>query len=306
MDTISALAVASLDGKRSGHEEGRMSQLDKMSLEGKIAIVTGGGRGLGREMSLYMARAGADVAVAARTVSEIEAVAKEVRAIGRKALAIRTDVTSPQQVQAMVDQTIAELGHVDIMISNAGGGGSSKPIWDTDLEKDMAPALALDMYTHFYCAQSVLKHMVERQSGKIMFNGSAAFWNKGGRHGQIHSLAEGGTANLARSLAITFAQDNIQVNVLGTGLFLTQYLTGGRRRGDDTGAVAPRRPADMSAQFLAAKRRAEAWEEAPLVVFLASDASNYITGQIVYIDGGIQQCGFAPMNYAPTIPLTRR
>ncbi len=281
-----------------------MSELDKMGLDGKVAIVTGGGRGLGREMCLYMARAGADIVVTARTVSEIEAVAEEVRAIGRRALAIRTDVTSPQQIQAMVDQSIAELGYVDVMVSNAGGGGSSKPIWDTDIEKDMAPALALDLYTHFYCAQAVLKHMVERHTGKIMFNGSAAFWNKGGRQGYIHSLAEGGTANLARSLAITYAQDNIQVNVLGTGLFNTQYLSGGRRQAD--GAVAQRRPPDQRNQFLAAKRIAEAWEEAPLVVFLSSDASNYITGQIVYIDGSIQPCGFAPVNYAPTIPLTRR
>ena len=282
-----------------------MSLLDKMSLEGKVAIVTGGGRGLGREMCLYMARAGADIVATARTMSEIEAVAQEVRAIGRRALAIRTDVTVPEQVQAMVDQTIAELGHVDIMVSNAGGGGNSKPIWDTDMEKDVAPALALDLYTHFYCAQAVLKHMVERHAGKIMFNGSAAFWNKGGKHGQIHSLAEGGTANLARSLAVTFAQDNIQVNVLGTGLFNTQYLSGGRRPADGS-AVVQRRSPDMRNQFLAANRIAEAWEEAPLVVFLASDASNYITGQIVYIDGAIQPCGFAPMNYAPTIPLSRR
>lgn len=279
-----------------------MSQLDKMSLEGKVAIVTGGGRGLGREMCLYMARAGADVTVAARTVSEIEEVAQEVRAIGRRALAIRTDVTVPQQIQSMVDRSIAELGHVDIMISNAGGGGSSKPIWDTDIEKDMAPALAIDMYTHFYCAQAVLKHMVERHTGKIMFNGSAGYWNKGGRHGEVHCLAEGGTANLARSLAITCARDNIQVNVLGTGMFATQYATGGRPRG----GVQRVRTQEQHEQFLPAKRYAEAWEEAPLVVFLASDASNYITGQIVYIDGGIQVAGFAPINYFPTIPLTRQ
>ena len=280
-----------------------MSLLDKMSLEGKVAIVTGGGRGLGREMCLHMARAGADVVAAARTSSEIEEVAQEVRAMGRRALAIRTDVTVPEQIQAMVDQTIAELGQVDIMISNAGGGGSSKPIWDTDIEKDMAPALALDLYTHFYCSQAVVKHMVERQKGKIMFNGSAAFWNKGGRHGYVHSLAEGGTANLARSLAITYARDNIQVNVLGTGMFATHYASGGGTR--EVGGVPRPRTQEQHEQFLPAKRYGQAWEEAPLVVFLASDASNYMTGQIVYIDGGVQPAGFAPINYFPTIPLTR-
>lgn len=281
-----------------------MSLLDKMSLEGKVAIVTGGGRGLGREMCLYMARAGADIVCTARTMSEIEAVAEEVRALGRRALAIRADVTVPKQIQAMVDQSIKDLGHVDIMISNAGGGGSSKPIWDTDIEKDMRPALAIDMDTHFYCSQAVLKHMVERHKGKIMFNGSAAYWNKGGRHGYLHSIAEGGTANLARSLAVTYARDNIQVNVLGTGMFSTHAYTQPRQRA--TAAGLQPRTQEQHEQFLPAKRYGEPWEEAPLVVFLASDASNYITGQIVYIDGGVQPAGFAPINYFPTLPLTRR
>ena len=150
-----------------------MSLLDKMSVEGKVAIVTRAGRGLGREMSL--AQAGADVVCVARTASEIQALAAEVRAIGRRALAIRADVTVPEQLQAMVDQTISDMGQVDIMISNAVGGGTSKPIWETSIENDMRPALAIDMDTHFYCGQAVLKHMVERQQGKIMFSGSAAY-----------------------------------------------------------------------------------------------------------------------------------
>ncbi|MDO8751445.1 MAG: SDR family oxidoreductase [Dehalococcoidia bacterium] len=274
-----------------------MSQLEKMSLEGKVAIVIVEGRGMGREICLHMARAGADVVAAARSVSEIEAVAQEVRAIGRRALAIRTDVTVPQQIKAMVDQTIAELGHVDILVSlgNANARGSEKPIWDNDLEKDFAPNLKWDLLNHFYCAQAVLKHMVERHTGKIIFDGTAAWWNKGGRHLYVHTMSEGGIVGMARALAIEHARDNIQVNVLGTGVFETGEA-GGRYEGGR---------GEYRAQFIPAKRFGKATEEGPLAVFLASDASNYITGQILYLDGGVQPSGLAPINYFPTIPLMR-
>ncbi len=274
-----------------------MSQLDKMSLEGKVVIVVCEGRGMGPEMCLHMARAGADIVAAARNVAHVEAVAQNVRALGRRALAIRTDVTVPSQVKAMVDQTIAEFGHVDVLVSlgNANARGAEKPIWDNDLEKDLAPNLTWDLLNHFYCAQAVLKHMVERHAGKIIFDGSAAWWNKGGRHLYIHCMAEGGIAGLARALAMEHARDNIQINVLGTGVF-------------ETGESGPRYaggPGEYRAQFIPAKRFGKAPDEGPLAVFLASDASNYITGQILYLDGGVQPSGLAPINYFPTVPLTR-
>ncbi|MFN8556787.1 MAG: SDR family oxidoreductase [Dehalococcoidia bacterium] len=279
-----------------------MSLLDQMSLEGKVAVVTGAGRGLGKEMCLALARAGADVVCVARTASEIDAVAEQVRGLGRRSLAARADVTEPDQVQAVVDRAVAELGQVDVMISNAGGGGVAKPLWETSIEDELRPLLAIDMDTHLYCARAVLKHMVARRRGKIMFSGSAAYWNKGGRYSTIHSIAEAGTANLARSLAITHAEDNIQVHALGIGMFATRAYT--EMRQQDPGA-RPRRTQEAHARFLPAKRYGEPWEIGPYVVYLASDASNYLTGQVVYIDGGVQPAGFAPIDYAPTLPLTR-
>ena len=140
---------------------------EKLSLEGKGVVITGGGTGLGREMTLAMARAGADIVIAARRVGPIEEVAEEVRALGRKGVAISTDVTDTAQVNRLMESSIAELGKVDVLLNNAGivRGQGAIPIWEIS-DDDWRIGIEVNMSSAFYCARAIAKHMVERGQGQ--------------------------------------------------------------------------------------------------------------------------------------------
>ena len=149
---------------------------EKLSLEGKGVVITGGGTGLGREMTLAMARAGADIVIAARRTGPIEEVAEEVRSLGRKAVAISADVTDTKPGQgSLMDSAIDELGKVDVLLNNAGivRGQGAIPIWEIS-DDDWHVGIEVNMSSAFYCARAIAKHMVERGSGKII-NVSSGF-----------------------------------------------------------------------------------------------------------------------------------
>ena len=128
--------------------------LETLSLDDKVVVITGGGTGLGREMARHLARAGADIVVAGRRPGPIEEAAAEVRGMDRRVLAIPTDVTDSQQVNALFEQTLAEFGRVDVLINNAGGGTGGKPMWEIT-DEEWRAGIDTNLTSAFYCCRAV-------------------------------------------------------------------------------------------------------------------------------------------------------
>ena len=237
-----------------------------MKLEGRVALVTGSGRNIGRATVLRLASEGADVVVNARTNrGEAEAVADEARALGVRAIAVLADVADREQVDAMVGTAIAELGKIDILINNAAVR-PSKPFTEiADEDWERVRAVVLD--GAFYCARAVVPSMIERGSGSILFIvGGGAFH---GATERAHvSAAKMGLVGMGRSLARELAPHNIRVNLISPGVIDTtrdmSWYPGGIRE-EGNGTVG-----DIAAACL----------------FLASDDAAYITGQTLHVNGG--------------------
>ena len=265
----------------------------KRGLEGKVAIITGGGTGLGKAMALALAEEGADIVVAGRRVEPIEQTAKEVSALGSRGLAISTDVTDSQQINRLVERTLAEMGRLDILINNAGivRGQRPKQLWEiTDEEWHLG--IDTNLSGAFYCCRAVGKHFVDQQRGKVI-NVASGNGLRGGRGDYMYGTAKAGVIQLTRVLAITWAQDNIQVNCIAPGFV-------------DVGALQPvprSGPMMRRSEFIPVGRFGVPEDIGYLGLFLASDASDYITGGIFANDGGGLAGGFAPTGYAPIITI---
>jgi NAD(P)-dependent dehydrogenase (short-subunit alcohol dehydrogenase family) len=268
--------------------------LDKLSLEGKAAIVTGGGTGLGKAMCLALAEAGADVVIGARRLPLIEQTAEEIRARGRKALAVRTDVTDSRDCNNLVDRTCAEFGKVDILVNNAGGGGAGagKTLFELT-DDDWRLGIDTNITGTFYMSRAAAKVMAQQKRGKIV-NVASGFGLRGGRNNFMYTSAKAGVINLTRSLALTLIQDNIQVNAIAPGWLWN--------RGPVT-SEEEKEQKHLRGRFTPLGRLGEAEEMGPLCVFLASDASNYMTGELITIDGGGLYGGIGLTGMAPVVPL---
>jgi len=258
--------------------------LESFSLEGKVAIITGAGRGLGRAMAIRFANCGADIVAASRTLAQLEETAAEVRKLGRRCLVKPTDVTSSSQVNAMVDAAIAEFGQIDILVNNAGIGEESfgKRI-EKITDEDWRNGIDTNLSSQFYCARAAIPHMVKRKRGKII-NVASGYGLRGGKHNYMYACSKGAILQLTRSLALTYADDNIQTNCIVPGIFphneaLMEFFKGGK--------------------FIPIGRVGEDEDVGPLAVFLAADASNHINGELVIIDGGGLAGGITPTGVAP-------
>ena len=239
----------------------------KGQLRGKTALVTGGGRGIGRSIALAYAAEGADVAVVARTTAEVEAVAEEVRSLGRRGVAITADLTRPQEVQSAVDTAIQQLGKLDVLVNNAGGYrlftkdlAHSVPFlelthseWDNVLHSNLTTA--------FLCCKAVLPHLVEQGGGGIINVTSANVARRGVAGQAAYSAAKAAVERLTESLADEMASHGIAVNNLTPGWVLT-------RPNDDYNAEVHKRmrlPEDI----------------ADAAVFLALQTPGTMTGQLL-------------------------
>ncbi len=263
--------------------------VEKFNLEGKVAVVTGAGRGLGKQMALALARAGADVVCAARTKDQVEATAAEVSQIGRRALAIPADVTKSEEADALIQQALAHFGHIDILVNNAGGGDVAKPIWEiTDAE--WHAGIDRNLSSAFFCSRAVARHMVERKQGKII-NLASGYGLRGGRNVYMYGCGKGGVVQLTRVLALSLAEDNIQVNAIAPGFF------------PHFDRLNPQQAEDVRSRerFQASGRYGDPKELGPLAVFLASAASDYMTGAVIPIDGAGMAASYAPTGYAATV-----
>ncbi len=248
---------------------------EKFNLTGKVAIVTGGGGGLGKAMAVGLAQHGADVVVTSRTLSKLEPVASEIQALGRKSAAITSDVTDENSVQAMVDQVVNQFGHIDILVNAAGMivRAQSESIAIADWKKVME----FNAMGTFLCCQKVGQVMIKQNSGKII-NISSVRGTLGAPVGAAaYSPSKGAVDAMTRNIAVEWAKFNIQVNAIAPPVVHTELTEAAMQNPDWVKANLSRIPAN---------RFGEPEDLIGPVVFLSSDASNFYTGQVMHVDGG--------------------
>ena len=255
-----------------------------MQLKDRVAIITGGGRGIGRLTALRFAREGAKLMLAARTQSQIDSVVDEVKALGATAVAFQTDVTSEAQVQAMVARTIEELGAIDIMVNNAAGSGEQMELLDMPMEK-WDYTLSATLRSTVMCSKYALQHMVPRRSGTVINNASRA--GRIGLPGRTdYSPAKAGVIRFTHALARETAAHNIRVNCVVPGAIDTESLRGYFRwLGEKRGTSYEHERANYM-EHAGTMKIPVAEEVAEVMLFLASDASSGIHGQCIDVNGG--------------------
>jgi len=250
------------------------------SLTGKVAIVTGAGRWTGKTIALELAKAGADVVVCARSTEGIESAAAEIRSLGRRALAVPTDVRLSEQVDELARRTLEEFHKVDILVNNVGDiGGIIKPTLEMS-EEEWDSMMIHNLKSTFLCSKAIARTMIERGGGSIINIASG----EGVRHSVTnagYAAAKAGVINLTTSLAVELAPHHIRVNAVAPGFIgspdLRQYIESGLLP-PDLMALVKRIPLG---------RVSTLQEIAGPVVFLASEAAGYITGTTIIVDGGM-------------------
>jgi 3-oxoacyl-[acyl-carrier protein] reductase len=247
-------------------------------LDNKIAIVTGGGTGIGKNIALEFAKEGADVVVASRNAENLEKTAKEIKALSRRSMAIATDVRVKDQVQDMVKQTLNEFGQIDIMVNNAG---ISRRALIVDMpDEDWDDVIATNLTGTFYCIQAVARHMMERKYGKIINMSSGVGLNFAGLTIANYAASKAGITQLTRCAARELGPYNINVNAICPGLIQTTMYY--RRRTEKE--VEEFLEYNKKAAIL--NRLGTTQDVANLAVFLASDDSSFICGKAIPTDGG--------------------
>ena len=243
------------------------------SLEDRVAIVTGGGRGTGRGIALELAKAGADVVVAARTAESIEGVATEIRHLGRKALAVPTDVRLTEQVANLVKRTLEEFRRIDILVNNVGAS-FLKPALELS-ERGFDSLLRENLTGCFLCCKAVAETMIKQGKGSII-NIASTEGLRAAPTNPAYGAAKAGVINLTQSLAVEWAPHNIRVNTVAPGFIETAFPY----------SLEIPELRDLFAR-VPLKRAAKTEEIGAAVVYLASDAADCVTGAMIVIDSGM-------------------
>jgi NAD(P)-dependent dehydrogenase (short-subunit alcohol dehydrogenase family) len=259
-----------------------MSEINS-PLQGRRAVVTGAGRGIGRAIALALSMAGADVAVSARSTAEIEGVAEQLRAFGRRALAIPCDVTDAAQVAQLAEAAVAGLGGVDILVNNAGAATSHKFLGHPDeLWHQM---LAINLTGVYYVTKAFVPHMVAQQSGRII-NIASITAKVGARYIAAYTASKHGVLGLTRALAAEFVSQNITVNAICPGYVDTPMTDGNVTNIVNRTGLSATQVRETLEKTSPQNRLIAPEEVAALVVYLAQDSARGITGQAINIDGG--------------------
>lgn len=248
----------------------------QFSLEGKVALVTGGSRGIGAATAMAFARAGADVAVASRKLPELEKVAAEITKLGRKSLAVPTHIGHMDELQPLVDKVLAEFGRIDILVNDAGVSPVMDSVLDLE-ERAWDSIIDLNMKGLFFLSQAVARVMKENGGGAII-NVSSIFGEKPYPGLSAYSISKAGIIMITKTLARELAPYNIRVNAVAPGFINTQLL-------NIRFKLVPEDRLKIIESILM-KRIGEPEEIAGTMIYLASDASSYTTGQTIFVDGG--------------------
>ena len=268
------------------------NMLDRLSLDGKVVVITGGGTGLGLAMVRALARAGANLVIAGRRQGPIDDAVSEVKGLGGDAMAVSTDVTNSKQVDELIAATLQHFGQVDVLINNAGAvqENVSKPLWDIS-DEEWNLVMDVNLTGAFYCARAVSRPMADRGKGKII-NVASGFGLRGGRDIYMYCCSKGGMIQLTRVLSFNLARYGITANSIVPGFIPTSSTE------SDIRGTLPR-----SGDFLPIGKLGRPEDLGPVAVFLASEASDYMTGEMIIADGGGLAAGLAPTGHAPVIPL---
>ena len=250
--------------------------LDRFKMDGRVAVVTGSGRGIGRGIALGLADAGADVVITARRVDEIDRVVAEVRSRGRRAVGIAGDVTDDDFVNSLVTRTVDELGRLDVWVSNAGGSEHKGNYKFLDMPMEHWDAqLALNLRPHVVAAHACAAVM---EPGSSLIGISSTSSLGPSPHFAAYGAAKAGMNQLTQTLSIELASRGIRANALAVGIVPTESL---RTIGGITDEQLP-----MLAKGVPAGRLGDPEDVAAAVVYLASPAGSWVTGQTIAVSGG--------------------
>lgn len=247
--------------------------LDFFSLKGKVAVVTGGNKGIGQGYVLALAKAGADVFATARS-GEVESTIEAVEAMGQRIKFLRIDLTEPEAANKIINEAMEAFGRVDILVNNAGTIRRA-PLLEYKVE-DWDAVMDVNLNSVFKLSQAAAKHMVEQGSGKII-NVASMLTFQGGKFVPPYAASKHGIAGLTKAFANELSAHNVQVNAIAPGYVRTNNTAEIREDEERSEEITARIPAG---------RWADPTDLMGTVVYLASRASDYVTGHVLPVDGG--------------------
>lgn len=255
-----------------------MGIISMFDLNGKTAFVTGGSDGLGKAMALALAEAGADIVIASRNQANLENASREIRKFGTDVKAIKGDLSTPAGAESVARKALEQAGRIDILINNVGGRPVSVPTEDLSLE-DWQYAMDLNLTHCFICSKIIGRQMIERRKGKIINNASmSGFIANKGVTGRTYETAKAAVIAFTKALAADWAPFGVNVNAIAPGYFLTEPNREWFIKKPELKKIAE--------ESVPMGRLGQPEEIGGLAVYLASDASNYMTGSVILIDGG--------------------
>jgi 3-oxoacyl-[acyl-carrier protein] reductase len=244
-----------------------------LELKGKVALVTGAAQGIGKAIALLLAQKGADIVVSDINLERAEETAREIEAIDRKAMAIRVDVADFNEVERMVGAILERFGQIDILVNNAGIARDKLILRMT--EEDWDAVLNVNLKGTFNCTKAVIRHMSKQRRGKIV--NIASVVGEMGNVGQAnYSASKAGVIGFTKTIAREFAQRGINVNAIAPGYIETPMTE-----------LLPEKTKEELRRMIPMERLGRAEDVAEAVLFLVSETSSYITGQVLNVNGGI-------------------
>ncbi|MEN6375110.1 MAG: glucose 1-dehydrogenase [Smithella sp.] len=247
----------------------------EIALSGKVALVTGAGRGIGKAIALALAKAGADVCVTARTESQINQTAEEIRQMGRKALAVPADATNAAAVASVVEKTVAELGGLQILVNNAGME-MPKTLMETS-EAEYNTVMDTNVKSMFLFTKAACTHLIAQKYGKIVNVASVGAYIAAPGQAVYHA-SKAAVAHLTKATAMEMVRYNINVNAVAPGWIRTELIKH---------LLENEAMLNKYLKGIPMRRLGEPEDVAPLVAFLCSDMASYITGTVMFVEGGI-------------------